>query len=43
MVKKYYQVCYLISDKSDIIEREFVVYKFVEDNYLKYVILTDTL
>ena len=29
-------------DKTDVIEREFGVYKFVEDNYPKYVIWTDT-
>mgnify|MGYP000074242984 FL=1 len=40
--KEYYQVCYLLGDKADVIEREFGVYKFVEDNYPKYVISTDT-
>mgnify|MGYP001704767377 FL=1 len=29
-------------DKTDVIEREFGVYKFVEDNYPKYAIWTDT-
>lgn len=28
-------------DKTDVIEREFGVYKFVEDNYPKYAIWTD--
>ena len=29
-------------DKTDVIERKFGIYKFVEDNYPKYVISTDT-
>ena len=39
--KEYYQVTFHLSD--DIIEREFGVYKNIQDNYPKYVISCDTL
>ncbi len=38
---KYFQVAYKLSD--EIVEREFGIYKYVDDNYPKYVISTDTL
>lgn len=38
--KEYYQVAFHLSD--DIIEREFGVYKNIQDNYPKYVISCDT-
>lgn len=38
--KEYYQVTFHLSD--DIIEREFGVYKNIQDNYPKYVISCDT-
>ena len=38
--KEYYQVTFHLSD--DIIEREFGVYKIIQDNYPKYVISCDT-
>jgi len=38
--KEYYQVTFRLSD--DIIEREFGVYKNIQDNYPKYVISCDT-
>ena len=39
--KEYYQVCFQIGDDEKINEREFGVYKKIEDNYPKYVISTD--
>ena len=39
--KKYFQVVYQLYD--EIIDREFGVYKNIEDNYPKYVISTDTI
>ena len=39
--KEYYQVCYLLADNENVIEREFGVYKSIDDNYPKYVISTD--
>lgn len=40
--KEYYQVCYILGDYENVINREFGAYKTVEDNYPKYVISTDT-
>ena len=39
--KIYLQVAYILSD-DNVIEREFGVYKKIQDNYPKYVISTDT-
>ena len=39
--KEYYQVCFQIGDDEKINEREFGIYKKIEDNYPKYVISTD--
>ena len=39
--KIYIQVAYVLADDS-VIEREFGVYKNIQDNYPKYVISTDT-
>ncbi len=39
--KEYYQVCYQISDDEKINEREFGIYKEIDDNYPKYVISMD--
>lgn len=39
--KEYYQVCYEIGDNDDIREREFGVYKNIDDNYPKYVLSLD--
>ena len=39
--KKYFQVAYQLYD--EIIDREFGVYKNIDDNYPKYVISTDTI
>jgi len=39
--KIYLQVAYILAD-DDVIEREFGVYKGIDDNYPKYVISTDT-
>ena len=39
--KCFIQVAYLLSS-DDVIEREFGVYKNIQDNYPKYVISTDT-
>ncbi len=41
-VTEYYQVCYLLGSKETR-DREFGVYKFVPDNYPKYVISMDSL
>lgn len=38
--KIYIQVCYLLSDSSTI-EREFRPFKFIQDNYPKYIISAD--
>lgn len=38
--KEYYQVCYYLTDDK-VIDREFNVYKKIEDNYPKYVISMD--
>ena len=38
---EYYQVTYTLAT-DEVIEREFGVYKNIEDNYPKYVISTDT-
>lgn len=38
--KIYIQVCYVLADQR-IIDREFGIYKKIEDNYPKYVISTD--
>lgn len=42
---KYYQVTYKLDviDKEDTIQREFGVYKYIDDNYPKYVISLDDL
>ena len=40
--KLYFQVTYVLSD-DNVIEREFGVYKNIQDNYPKYVISTDTI
>ena len=40
--KIYYQVTYILAD-DNVIEREFGSYKNIQDNYLKYVISTDTI
>ena len=40
--KIYFQVTYVLSD-DNVIEREFGVYKNIQDNYPKYVISTDTI
>ena len=39
--KEYYQVCYLLGDNEDVINREFGVFDNVHDHYPKYVISTD--
>ena len=39
--KVYFQVVYVLADET-VIEREFGVYRNIQDNYLKYVISTDT-
>ena len=39
--KIYLKVSYILTDGS-VIEREFGVYKNIQDNYPKYVISTDT-
>ena len=39
--KEYYQVCYIIGDNEDVINREFGAYKNISDNYPKYVISMD--
>ena len=39
--KEYYQVCFQIGDDEKINEREFGIYKKIEDNYPKYVNSTD--
>ena len=39
--KIYLQVAYILAD-DNVIEREFGVYKNIQDNYPKYVISTDT-
>ena len=38
--KKYFQVAYLLND-ARVVEREFVAYKTINDNYPKYVISMD--
>ena len=40
--KEYYQICFLLGDNEDVINREFGAYKGIDDNYPKYVISTDT-
>lgn len=40
--KIYFQVTYILPD-DNVIEREFSVYKNIQDNYPKYVISTDTI
>lgn len=42
-ITKYYQVTYKLDgiDKEDTIQREFGAYKYIEDNYPKYVISLD--
>ena len=40
--KIYFQVTYILAD-DNVIEREFGVYKNIQDNYPKYVISTDTI
>ena len=42
-ITKYYQVAYKLDgvDKEDTIQREFGAYKYIEDNYPKYVISLD--
>ena len=40
--KIYFQVTYILAD-DNVIEREFSVYKNIQDNYPKYVISTDTI
>lgn len=39
--KEYYQVCFFIGDDEKISSREFGAYKYIDDNYPKYVISTD--
>lgn len=39
--REYYQVTYVLSDEN-VIDREFNVYKNIDDNYPKYVITTDS-
>lgn len=39
--KEYYQVCYMLSD-DNVVNREFGAYKYLEDNYPKYVLSKDT-
>ncbi len=39
--KEYYQVCYILGDNDNVINREFGVFKNIDDNYPKYVISTD--
>lgn len=39
--KEYYQVCFLLGDNENVINREFGAYKGIDDNYPKYVISTD--
>lgn len=40
-VIKYFQVTYEMQDSNKTIEREFGVYKKIEDNYPKYIISLD--
>lgn len=40
-VIKYFQVTYEMKDSNKTIEREFGVYKKIEDNYPKYIISLD--
>ena len=40
--KEYYQVCFILGDNDNVINREFGAYKGIDDNYPKYVISTDT-
>ena len=39
--REYYQVAYLLTDEN-VVEREFGAYKYVKDNYPKYVLSMDT-
>ncbi len=39
--KEYYQVCFQIGDDDKVNEREFGIYKEINDNYPKYVISMD--
>ncbi len=39
--KEYYQVAFQIGDNTNVMDREFGVYKTIDDNYPKYVISTD--
>ena len=39
--KEYYQVCYILGDYDNTINREFGAYDNVNDHYPKYVISTD--
>lgn len=41
--KEYYQVCFVLGDNDNVINREFGAYKGIDDNYPKYVISTDTI
>ena len=40
--KEYYQVCFILGDNDNVINREFGAYNGIDDNYPKYVISTDT-
>lgn len=39
--KKYYQVCFILGDNENVINREFGAFNQIQDNYPKYVISTD--
>ena len=39
--KEYYQVCYILGDNENVIDREFGAFDNVDDHYPKYVISTD--
>ena len=39
--KEYYQVCYILGDNENVIDREFGAFDNIADHYPKYVISTD--
>ncbi len=39
--KEYYQVCFILGDNENVINREFGAFNQIQDNYPKYVISTD--
>ena len=39
--KVYYQVCFILGDNENVINREFGAFNQIQDNYPKYVISTD--